>query len=75
MKFPVLLLPAKSDPSTYHRGGEVFEAMHNNNHATETYTFSDMVHGWVPRGDLSDPLVERDVAAALDKMRSFFALH
>ncbi len=59
----------------YCPGGEIFEAMHKNNHATETETFPDMVHGWVPRGDLSDPLVERDVAAALDKMRFFFSRH
>jgi hypothetical protein len=31
-----------------------------------------MVHGWVNRGDVSDPLVERDVKAAIELAVAFF---
>jgi hypothetical protein len=34
--------------------------------------FGEMKHGWVPRGDLSDPSVERDVKLSLEATVSYF---
>ena len=40
--------------------------------ALEVITFPDMKHGWVTRGDMSDPKVERDVQKGLNLALSFF---
>jgi len=37
--------------------------------------FPDMSHGFVSRGDISDPKVARDVRAAVDLAVSFFKKH
>jgi hypothetical protein len=38
-------------------------------------TVPEMQHGWVPRGDLSIPEVERDVKKALDLALAYFKKH
>ena len=38
----------------------------------EIIEFPDMSHGWTTRGDLSDPIVERDVKKAFNFVISFF---
>ena len=35
--------------------------------------FPEMIHGWVSRGDMSSPAVERDVNKAITMMLEFFA--
>lgn len=35
--------------------------------------FADMKHGWVPRGDVSDPRVKELVELALAEAMKFFA--
>lgn len=37
--------------------------------------FPEMAHGWVSRGDISNPKVARDVRAAMDLASSFFKKH
>jgi len=39
---------------------------------SEIHEFPDMLHGWVNRGDLSDPKVARDVRLAMDLATTFF---
>lgn len=34
-------------------------------------TFEEMTHGWVPRGDINLPNVERDVKKAMDMAIQF----
>ena len=36
------------------------------------FAVPEMQHGWVPRGDLSVPAVERDVKAALEQATAYF---
>ena len=35
----------------------------------------EMIHGWVPRGDLSNPTIARDVKAALELALAFYGKH
>jgi len=76
---PQLLLPAANDPAEhYGEDGSVVAAVraaHGAGLACETHTFADMQHGWVPRGDASDPAVARDVADALARAVAFFEAH
>ena len=55
--------------------GALLRAAHGAGLACETHTFADMQHGWVPRGDASDPNVARDVADALARAVAFFEAH
>jgi hypothetical protein len=34
-----------------------------------------MLHGWLPRGDLADPAVRRDAAAAMGRLKGFLNKH
>ena len=38
----------------------------------EIVEFPDMRHGWTVRGDLTDPIVERDVKKAFNIVLAFF---
>ena len=40
--------------------------------ATKTRTFAEMSHGWVPRGDLSNEAVKRDVGLAMAEAAAYF---
>ena len=73
VKCPVLLMPAGNDPNDYRPQGELYEAFKANNNASEVYDFSDMKHGWVPRGDLNEEGVSSAVQKAIDLMLSFYA--
>ena len=35
--------------------------------------FSDMIHGWVSRGDISDPKIAEQVGIAMDGVLKFFS--
>jgi dienelactone hydrolase len=66
---PFLLLPAGNDPTVYDEGGEMFAALRP---GSATCRFGEMKHGWVPRGDLADEAVRRDVEKALADATAFF---
>jgi len=64
---PQLLLPASNDPDTYKTGATITELKNKPfGNDCETVVFPDMVHGWVPRGDLTNPNVARDVKKAME---------
>jgi len=42
---------------------------------SEIHDFPEMNHGWVNRGELSDPKVARDVRLAMDLATAFFRKH
>ena len=67
-KAPLLFLPAGNDDALYTDGSLKAEGVEVTGRA-----FPDMSHGWVPRGDASDPAVARDVEAALKAATDFFA--
>jgi len=64
---PMLLLPAGSDSEEYDAGKSWCPPK------GESIRFPDQAHGWVPRGDMSDPVQAAAVQSALDHMTAFFA--
>jgi hypothetical protein len=59
VKKPLLFLPAGNDPDSFRPGGEVFDALKASSPESECIDeFKEMQHGWVPRGDVSNPAVE-----------------
>lgn len=70
-------MPAGNDPDDYRPGGSVISALQANNPKSTTIfePFQDMRHGWVPRGDISDPNVDAAVKLALKHASDFFAAH
>jgi len=72
---PLLLMPAGNDPPIYLPGGNFFETLKAAHPATKAVPFPAMAHGWVPRGDLSDAYVRRDVDAAVQLMVKYFKEH
>jgi dipeptidyl aminopeptidase/acylaminoacyl peptidase len=73
VKRPILLMPAGNDPQGYLVGGAMYTAMKKHNPETETILFKDVQHGWVPRGDLTNPIIKENVEAALDRAYAYFA--
>lgn len=73
VNMPVLLMPAGGDPKTLKPGGEIATLMESK--GGETHAFPDMEHGWMSRGDLTDPKVARDCQAAMDHGLQFFIKH
>jgi dienelactone hydrolase len=72
-KRPILLMPAGNDPEDYLEDGAMFQALKKNNPDSETHLFKDVVHGWVPRGDLNDPVVKENVELAMSRTYAYFA--
>lgn len=71
---PFLLLPAGNDGDIYRPGGDLLEALKINNAASHaSLEFGNTVHGFVPRGDVSDPVVAESVKLALSTIEAFFA--
>ena len=68
---PVLILPAGTDPDNVKEGGDVEQWLEVVGQKVEVFEFPDMRHGWVPRGDVSIPEVERDVKLAMEKTVEF----
>ena len=74
VKCPILLLPAGNDPDVYRPGGELYETFKTNNTASEvSLDFTNMTHGWVPRGDLTADGVSEGVQKAIDLMLAYYA--
>ncbi len=72
IKCPILLMPAGNDPDIYRTGGDVLEALKSNNSKSNFIDFPSMQHGWVPRGDISDPDTKEAVQKALSESFNFF---
>jgi len=64
LQMPLLLLPAGSDPPTLKPGGDVANAVELKGGSSRE--FPGMKHGWVSRGELTDPAVKASVREALD---------
>jgi len=64
-----LFLPAGNDGPEVKEGGLAQQIMKEN---LQIYEFSEMSHGFLSRGDMSNPAVARDVRLAVEKIVSFF---
>jgi len=65
---PQLLLPAGNDPDIVKPGGQIHRIFDTRpwGNLCGYYVFTEMSHGFVPRGDISIPAVARDVKLAMD---------
>lgn len=70
---PVLLMPAGDDPANLKQGGELTALVEAK--GGRSHEFPEMKHGWVSRGDVTDPAAKRDVEAALAEAVAFFKAH
>mmetsp|Transcript_7499 Transcript_7499/g.18200 ORF Transcript_7499/g.18200 Transcript_7499/m.18200 type:complete len:264 (-) Transcript_7499:114-905(-) len=73
---PFYFMPANGDsPDLYGPQGTLVTALQGKfgKDKTRTKLFSDMSHGWVPRGDIKDDKVKRDVQLAMDEARAYLA--
>lgn len=78
VKCPMLLMPCGNDDATYYEGGQVYGALKANNDGQGRefiHPYPDMVHGFVTRGDMTDPLVKRDKEDALERIVQFLRTH
>uniref|UniRef100_A0A6B2LG48 Dienelactone hydrolase domain-containing protein n=1 Tax=Arcella intermedia TaxID=1963864 RepID=A0A6B2LG48_9EUKA len=70
---PNLVLTAGNDPDSIKPGGVHAENLKKSGGEVDEY--KEQNHGWVTRGDLSDPKVEAAVKDATDKIIAFFKRH
>ncbi|KAF0718181.1 Aste57867_1848 [Aphanomyces stellatus] len=66
VRVPQLVLSAIDDPNWLHPGGKVDKLLQKKPFASKVRLFSDVNHGWVNRGDLSNPVVAEAVRQAWD---------
>jgi len=71
---PQCLMPSGND-SVLLRDGTLSTLIEAAGFECEVLSFPGMEHGWVTRGDLSQPEVQRDCEAALQKAGAFFSTH
>ena len=71
VKMPLLLLPAGNDPPELKEAGAVAQALQQG----RSVEFPEMKHGWVTRGDLGEPAVQRDAELAMGLIMDHLRLH
>jgi len=69
---PMLICPAGSDSDDFKKGGMIEKNFNARGIPIEITEFPDQRHGWVPRGDTSDPKVEEGVKEAIKTYMNFF---
>ncbi len=69
IKSPQMFLPSETDAESVKANGLSKQILGD---SLEIVEFNYMKHGWTVRGDLSDPVVERDVKKAFNLVLAFF---
>ena len=74
---PQMFLQAGNDPENTKAGGDIDKALAQLPIGSQCVfrEFKEMKHGWVPRGDLSQAEVRRDVEQAMDLTIAFLDTH
>lgn len=74
VKCPQFLMPGGNDPEEVREGGVVERILRSKpfGDKVKVKTFTEMKHGWVPRGDISDPKIARDVKEAMQLAVDYF---
>jgi len=78
LQAPIMFLAGKNDPSDIKPGGLAARRAAANPRIADACvfeTFTDQVHGWVNRGDRSDPAIKADAERALQMGQAFFDKH
>lgn len=66
---------SQGDNDEYREGGEWYADLKARFPSSRTLDFPHMNHGFVPRGDISDPDTHAAVLLALTSVHSFFKAH
>jgi hypothetical protein len=74
VKCPQLVMPCIGDCAEY-SDGSLVAAVESAGYAAASLPFPEMAHGFVPRGDATNPDVAREVKRAIDASVAFFAEH
>lgn len=62
---PSLLLPTSNDPNSYRTDGDMLNALKSNGNEVSTFTdYPAVVHGFLARGDDTDPVVKENIQKA-----------
>merc|ERR1712043_157297 len=69
VKSPQMFLPSRSDKDSVKMNGLGKKILGD---GVQIIEFPDMSHGWTTRGNLSDPIVERDVKKSIQFCVIFF---
>jgi dienelactone hydrolase len=74
---PQMIIQGHNDPENTKPNGAMHEELlkHSFGSVCSLHEFPDVAHGWVPRGDLSDEVVARNVKDAMDLCTSFLNIH
>ena len=72
IKSPQMVMPSSNEADSVMRGGLTEEVLGG---GVQIIEFPDMGHGWTVRGDLSVPVVKRDVDKAFNLVLDFFHTH
>jgi len=77
IKSPQMFLPAGNDKAEVKKGGEAEKLLSKKEFGDQCkyVEFPAMKHGWVTRGDISQPEVARDVKRAVSLFNEFFHTH
>mmetsp|Transcript_18423 Transcript_18423/g.29974 ORF Transcript_18423/g.29974 Transcript_18423/m.29974 type:complete len:277 (-) Transcript_18423:2236-3066(-) len=78
IQVPIMSLSAKPDPSDIKPNGLWENDMKESNQRYGDCVFrefTDMLHGWVNRGDLSDPMIKRDFEESMSLAKDFLDKH
>ena len=68
----MLICPAGDDSDAFKQGGMIENNFIARGIPIEIQEFPEQRHGWVVRGDTSDPVVEQGVKDAVDLYMDFF---
>lgn len=71
VKCPMMFASSRNDPENIKEGGACALALQEKFPASEIKSYGDVDHGWVSRGDVSDPVVAAAVKAALAQTDAF----
>ena len=76
VRCPFHFLPAGNDAKNMYseEEGGIFLAIKQKHSESSTTYFEDMQHGFVSRGDTSDPKISKDVSVAVKKIQDLFAV-
>jgi dienelactone hydrolase len=72
---PTLFVPAGNDPEFLGPDGSVMKMLQKTCASSHSVVMKDMKHGFVNRGDTSDPSVKRDVQETLERAMKFLSEH
>jgi len=80
IRCPQLVLTAGNDRDNLKPSGKIIDILRCNADdgrgvTTEAKEYKDMAHGWVTRGNLSNPTVARDESNALERCLDFIDTH